>query len=88
MKILGLFIPGLWHVLHDRILLGLLLFAGFFVPLNAYLIWPIAIGPGSIWRTLTLGPAAFAWVFSTITIFRKPPKIPEAEKKEAPEEPA
>jgi len=72
MKILGLALPGLWHILHDRCWTGLGLFAGFASGVNGFVVWPLAFGPhGSGWRFALLAVAVAAWLFSTVAMFRR-----------------
>ena len=64
MKIIGLFIPGFWHVFNDRYLEGLIIFAAFVFGLNAFLLWPLAIGGAPVVRWLLLIVAVGAWLTS------------------------
>jgi hypothetical protein len=73
MKILGLFVPGLWHVFQDRVGQGLLLFGVFAFGLNGYLVWPLAVGGGAGVRLALLTAAVAAWLFSTVSMYRRRP---------------
>ena len=85
MKVVGLLLPGLWHIFQGRYREGLILFAIFFFGLNAFLVWPLAIGGAAGVRYLLLVIAVAAWLFSTQGMFRRP-AAPSPEPEKSPSE--